>query len=125
MEGHGEAVCLVADSLDQQERRALGRKRDGVVAVPGKEQLFLLGDANGHQARKSELFECAVGSGQLSFATVDQDQIGERTTVFEYLAIAAQDPGSDWSPLIRNFLYSDRFIRPSSQTTIEATVSLP
>jgi hypothetical protein len=28
-------------------------------------------------------------------------------------------------PLIRNFLYSDRFIRPSSHTTIDATVSAP
>src|SRR5690349_16885320 len=36
------------------------------------------------------------------------------------------DPGRECSePLIRNFRYSDRFIRPSSQTTIEATVSLP
>ena len=28
-------------------------------------------------------------------------------------------------PRMRYFRYSDRFIRPSSQTTIEATVSLP
>ena len=32
---------------------------------------------------------------------------------------------SDLRPRILNFRYSDRFIRPSSQTTIEATVSLP
>jgi hypothetical protein len=36
-----------------------------------------------------------------------------------------RERASRFAPRIRNLRYSARFIRPSSHTTIEATVSLP
>ncbi len=49
MERHREAVRLVADPLDQQQRRALGCQRDRILAIAREEQLLLLGDADRDQ----------------------------------------------------------------------------
>ena len=210
MERDGKAMRFVANTSDQQQGRTIDGERQGVGTIASEQELFLLRDAGRDQVSQPELFQCAVGSRQLSFATIDQDQIGKRTADLEKSAVASQHDlvhggeivyhcawgptptrcrcaarrlaarggrrrwrflafanGHDYrhrttrvrrrfseqlkvraacaivgvsrapspeppspgprarEPRILNFRYSDFFIRPSSQTTIDATVSLP
>src|SRR5262249_35419234 len=78
VERDGEAVRFVADALDEQQRRIVFGQRQRIVFVAGVEQLLFLRDADGDEVGEAELFERAVGGGQLSLAAVDQDQIRKR-----------------------------------------------
>ena len=145
MKRDGEAVRFVANALDQQQRRIVRGERDRILVLARVEQLFLLRDADRHQVRQAEFLERGVGRRQLALAAVDQHEIGKRPAVLEQLAIAPQHDlvhrrevvvngpalgagtavAARLPPLIRNFRYSPRRMRPSSHTTIDATVSLP
>jgi hypothetical protein len=61
MEGDGKPMRLVADALNQQERRAFRRERDRVLAIAGEQQFLFLRDANRHEAAEPQLLECRVG----------------------------------------------------------------
>ena len=86
-----KAMRLVANALDQQQRRIVRRERDRVLAIAREQQLFLLRDPDRDQVGQSQRLERRVGGGELSFAAVDQNQIRKRTALLEQLAIAAQD----------------------------------
>ena len=60
VERDGESMRLVADPLDQQQRRIVGGQRDRVLAIAREQQLFLLGDADGDEIREPQLFERRV-----------------------------------------------------------------
>src|SRR5687768_6658693 len=77
VEGHGKAVRLVADPLDQEQRWTVHWQRDPVDQVPGEDQLLFLRNPDRHQIRQPKLLERLVGRGQLPLAAIDQDQIGE------------------------------------------------
>src|SRR5437868_5486937 len=89
MERHREAMRFVADALNQQQRRIVGRERDRILAIARVEELFLLRDADGDQVREPELLERGVGRRQLSLAAVDDDEIRKRSAELEQLAISA------------------------------------
>ena len=90
MERDGKAMRFVANTSDQQQGRTIDGERQGVGTIASEQELFLLRDAGRNQISQSELFQCAVGSRQLSFATIDQDQIGKRTADLEKSAVASQ-----------------------------------
>src|SRR5262249_52177075 len=83
-----EAVRLVANPLDEQQRRIVLRQRDRILAVARVEELFLFGDPDRNEVGEAELLEGGVGGRQLTFAAVDQNEIGKRAAELEQLAIA-------------------------------------
>src|SRR5262249_28306187 len=87
MERHGEAVRLVADALNQEQRRIVGPEPDRIGAVARVEDLLFLRDAHGDEIRETELFERRVGGRQLTLAAVDQHEIRKRTALLEQRAI--------------------------------------
>ena len=87
----GEPMRLVANPLQEEQRRALARERDRVVTVAHEEQLLLLGNAHRDQAPEPELLERRVRGRQLPFAAVDQQEIREWTTGLEDSTVASQD----------------------------------
>jgi hypothetical protein len=91
VECHCKAVRLVADALDEQQSRIVRRERNRIVSIAREQQLFLLGNPDGHQIREPERLERRVRSRELALATVDQNQIRERSSLFEQFPIAAQD----------------------------------
>src|SRR4029078_2504991 len=88
MEGDGEAVRLVADPGDEEQRRAVCRQRDRVRVIAREDQFLLLGAPGGKEVGEPELLQRLVRRRELPLATVDQDQIGERAALLENLAIA-------------------------------------
>src|SRR5580765_5702969 len=90
MEGHGKAMRLVADALNEEQTRLVRRERNRIVPVPRIQQLLLLGDADRHQIRETERLERPVRGRQLALAAVDHDQVGERSSLFEHLPIASE-----------------------------------
>ena len=91
MEGDREAVRLVANALDEEQRRIVPGQGDRILAITRVQQLLFLREADGYQIRETELFKRRVGGRQLTLATVNQDQIRERAAFLEQLAIAASD----------------------------------
>src|SRR5207253_2473326 len=73
MKRDGETVCLVPDSLHEQQGRIMNRQCDRIVEIARVEQFFFLRDANGHKIPESERFERRVCRRQLTFSAVDQD----------------------------------------------------
>ena len=90
VEGDREAVRLVADALQQAQRRALGRAGDGVDRVAGEDQLLLLGQADGDEPLEAERAQRLVGRRELALAAVDDDQIGQRPAALDHRPVAAQ-----------------------------------
>ena len=90
MERHGEPVRLVADPLDEQQRRdrssasAIGSSRS---RVKSSSSFFAMPTAT--RFARPELLERRVRRRQLPLAAVDQDQIGKRAALLEQLAVAA------------------------------------
>ena len=85
VEGHGEAVRLVADALHQQQRRVVARQGDRVRARSRvKQQLFLLRDARRPPGCQADRLERLVGRRQLPLAAVDEDQVRKRPAVLEH-----------------------------------------
>ena len=87
MEGDGKPVRLVADPLQQEQRRIVGRQPDGLDVVPREDQLLFLCQADGHQVRQPERFERLVGGLQLALAAVDHDQVRKRPALLEHAPI--------------------------------------
>ena len=78
--------------------------------------------------RRIECFDISTIQGSETVASMVVCEDG-RMKHSEYRKFRIRGQGSgirgQGKPLIRNFLYSLCFIRPSSHTTIDATVSLP
>src|SRR4051812_17589558 len=89
MEGDREAVRLVSDPLDQEQRRIVFGQRDRLFAIAREEQLLFLRDADRDQVGEAKIFERGISGGQLTFAAVDQNQLGKRAALFEQLPIPA------------------------------------
>ena len=85
MKGDGETMGLVANSLNQEQRRIVLRQDDGLRPLAREDHFFLLRDANRHQVSQPDGLECVVGCGQLPAAAVDQNQVRERPAVLEDL----------------------------------------
>ncbi len=111
------------------------------------------GQANRHEVGERQFFKRSIGGRQLALTAVDDDEIRKRPALFQQAAEAPQDhlvhrgdvvrrrrflwrsesgATRPRRPLvsaaktpIRYFRYSPGLMRPSSQTTIDATVSLP
>src|SRR6266542_6149191 len=91
MERHGEPVRLVANPLNQQQRRALLGERNRILAIAREEQFLFLRDADSDQAAEPKLLERRIRGRELPLAAVDEDQIRKWAAVFEQLAVPAQD----------------------------------
>ena len=90
MEGHREAMRLIAYPLDEEERGAFGRERDRLVAIAGEQQFFFLRNADGDQVPQAEFLEGRIRRRQLPLAAVDEDKVGERAAGFKEFPISAQ-----------------------------------
>src|SRR6476620_6179658 len=91
MERHREAVRLIPDALDQEERGALGCQSNRILAIAREEQLLLLGDPDPDERSEPELLESLVGRRELALAAIDQQEIRKRPARLEKLAVATED----------------------------------
>ena len=119
------------------------RSAIGVFAIAREQQLFLLRDTDRHEVAEAEAL---AGRGRPPTAgpcrrrsesdpeTVRRSRAACDTAASRPRASRRSRRGAvrtgcgggpDPEPRILNFRYSDFFMRPSSQTTIDATVSLP
>ena len=77
MEGDGEAVRLVADALDEEERLRIARQEDRVWAAGQEQLLVLLGQAGDRRPVMPTSSSAAEGGVELALAAVDDDEIGQ------------------------------------------------
>ncbi len=78
--GDREAMRLVAQSLDEVERRRRGRQHDRLGPAGQEELLALLGQAGQRQVVQPELVEDLPGGADLARAAVDDDEVGQRAS---------------------------------------------
>ena len=92
LRGDGEAVGLVADALQQPERRRRARDHDR-LRIAGDEDLFEpFGEADdGELAVDIYGLQRLDGGGELALAAVDHDEVGPRAVLFERAPVAALD----------------------------------
>ena len=91
MERHRKAMRLVADALQQPQRRAVRIDADRQIAVADEDQLLFLRQADGDQVGQPDLLERLVRGVQLPLPAVDQDQVGKRPALLDELSIPAPD----------------------------------
>ena len=91
MERDGEPVRFVADALDQQQRRIVGRQRDRILAIARVKQLLLFRDADRDEIRQPQFLERRVGGRQLALAAVDHDQVRKRPALLEQLSVSTEN----------------------------------
>ena len=101
----GETMGLVTHPLQQQQRRAVRFEDYGVSRVSGKHQLFLLGEANGHQVGLPQTRKRVVGRRDLPFTAIDDHQVRKRPPVLQQAPIA---PSYDF-PHSRKVVLETRF----------------
>ena len=76
--GDGEAMRLVAESLDEVEGRR-GRRQEDRFGRAWQEQLLaFLGEPGQRQVVEAELVEDRLGGAHLALAAVDDDEVGHR-----------------------------------------------
>src|SRR5882762_6704219 len=88
--GDGEAVCFIANALDQVQSRVVGGKRHRALADPQLLEpglpLRALGNAHQQKVGETDLRERFPRRADLSFAAVYENQVGCD-------ALPARDPG--------------------------------
>src|SRR5712692_1763973 len=93
--GDGEAVRLVADSLDQVQAGMVGRKPHRALADPQLLETRLslrpLGDADQRDVGEARLRERLFRRAHLPFASVDEDQVGGDALPARDPAVAARE----------------------------------
>ena len=82
-------MSFIADALQQAQGRAVTVEGERFHAVTGEDELFLLGQADGHQVRQPNRLKRRVRGIQLPFTAIDHDQIRERPPVLEHARVAA------------------------------------
>ena len=87
--GDGEAVGLVADPLDQEERGRIAGQDDRIGLVRPEQLLVALGQAEDGNVGQPRLHQHRVGGAELALPTVDEQQVGERREALLGLAPAA------------------------------------
>ncbi|MCU0243960.1 MAG: hypothetical protein MUE80_04290 [Acidobacteria bacterium] len=92
VEGDGEAVGLVANGLDELERRRRPGQPNAVAPDRRVEDLLALGDGYEGELRQAERRQGLLGRAELGLAAVDHDQVGQGRALAEELAVA---PGQD------------------------------
>src|SRR4051812_35558250 len=85
VEGHREAMRFVADALNEEQRRVVRRERDRLGPIACEQQLFLLRDADRHEVAEPELLQRGIRGRELSFSTVDDQEIRKRPALLEKL----------------------------------------
>src|SRR6266581_8068348 len=92
--GDGEAMCFIANPLDQVQSGVIGRKPYPMIADP---QLFepglplrALGDAHQDHVGETDLCERFPRRAHLSLAAVYENQVGCDALPARYLAVAAR-----------------------------------
>ena len=80
---------LIADPLQQLQRRAVTVEGQRFEAVSGENQLLFLGQANRHEVGQADRLERRVSRIELALAAVDHNQIGERPAILQHARVAA------------------------------------
>ena len=92
MKGHGEAVRLVANLLDQvQYGRVMIENHRLILAAEDIEDFLFFGDAGHGLIDDGQLLEGLRRRMQLADAAVDQNQAGQRLVFQLEPAVAARD----------------------------------
>jgi len=148
MKADRETMRFVANLLDQMKHRGVAIENARFVFLAENvKNLVFLGDAGHGLIDDLQGVQRLRRGVKLSNSAVNQNQAGHRPLFFEHAAVAAASPSRACSrsssfrartgrfpdarnavlpsPRMMNLRYSDFFIRPSSQTTMEATVSVP
>ena len=133
MEGHGKAVGFVANQLHQVQHRRMVIEHDRFIFLPVHvDDFFALGDRRQRLIDDLERFQC-LGSGmQLAEAAVDQHQARHCLLFFLQTLVTARDHLAHGGKVVHAIDAANDELAvvgllhwPSSQTTIEATVSAP
>ena len=92
VERDGEAMRLVADPLHEQQRRALARQRDRVVAIAREEQLLFLRDARRRSSCPSpSSSSAAYAADSCPLPPSIRIRSGKRPAGLEHSPVAPQD----------------------------------
>src|SRR3990172_8513883 len=91
VEADGEAVCLVADTLDELQHRRAARQRDGLVPAAHEDQLLTLGEARHGLLPQPQLLERSDGGPELTLPPVDEHEIGQLAALLEDAPVAPAD----------------------------------
>src|ERR1700736_4338483 len=92
MVGVSETVGLVANSLEQSQRAGVDRQLQRQGPARPVNLFMLLGQADDRQIMKTESLQFSTGGGELTFPTIDNDEIGktnERHLIF--IAVCSLD----------------------------------
>src|SRR5947209_2691596 len=89
-----KAVRLVPDPLEQPEGAGIGRQDQGKCATGPVYLFVLLCESNDREFMQSEPLQFPAHGGELSFAAVDDDQVGQ-TDGDKRLLIANRRPSTD------------------------------
>src|ERR1043165_9582942 len=79
---------FIADALQQSQRGAVRIERERIHAVAREDDLLFLRETNRNEIRTSTRFQRRIRRVQLTFATVDHDQIRKRSAILEDLRVA-------------------------------------
>src|ERR1700730_6844207 len=71
----GEAVGLVANSLEQSQRAGVDRQLQRQGPAGPVNLLMLLGQADDREIMKTESLQLTAGGGELTFPTIDDDEV--------------------------------------------------
>ena len=127
---------LALAAVDQHEIRKRPARLEKLAVAPQDDFVHRGEVVQDHCARGSALARCGCAArGLAARGGRRRCRIGVRAQLSMHrhrrilqeapLTPSAERRAPSADPWIRNFRYSDRFIRPSSQTTIDATVSAP
>ena len=75
MIGVSEAVGFVANSLEQSQRAGVDRQLQRQGSARPVNLLMLLGQADDREIMKTESLQLAAGGGELTFPTIDDDEV--------------------------------------------------
>ncbi len=89
VEGVGEAVGFVAGALEETEAGIAGGEVERVAFVGEDDGFFFFGEADEGRRFEVEDKEGFEGGVDLTFAAVDDDEIGERAVFFGESAVTA------------------------------------
>src|SRR5437660_11451332 len=75
MEGVSETVGLVANSLEQSQRAGVDRQLQRQGPARPVNLFMLLGQTDDREIMKTESLQLAAGGGELTFPTIDDDEV--------------------------------------------------
>jgi hypothetical protein len=124
-------VGLVANALQQTQCRRFPGQREPLEAIAREDQLLFLCQPDRHEPLETDLAQALVGRRELPFAAIDDHEVRKRTSVGQDALISPDDDLAHGREVVLHRALDLELpvlaflIRPSTATTIEATVSRP